>query len=125
MASILLLTGGKPLLADTTVITLKVAQSEISLYKMDTLFVSKDCLTGDCLALRPADKKAPPPDSPWVGHPAAAFCRANNGDYIVGNHPNGNEDGVCRFKDGSMIMDWDYYYRNRPKSKADMGIETN
>lgn len=87
----------------------------INLYYMSDsdIWVSKDCLDGLCMALTPPvvrkgeEEKLVNP--PWANQPAAFFCELHGGEYIVATHANGNQDGICRFKDNSMIMGWDYY----------------
>lgn len=79
------------------------------------VWVSEHCLGRKCLALaQPAVQRGPnetPDDPPWANNPAGDFCKQNGGEYLVAEHPNGNQDELCRFGDGSVIMGWDYYYK--------------
>lgn len=104
-----------PLWGEEAVLTLKIQDTAITLYKMEGVWVSKECLTENCLALQPPAQKEMPASNSYWGHPAAAFCALNGGDNVIATHPSGDEDGLCWFKDNSMIIDWDYYYRHERK----------
>lgn len=87
----------------------------INLYYLSDrdIWVSKHCLEGSCLALTPPpvqkNEEEELVNPPWANQPAATFCERHGGEYIIGTHDNGDQDGICRFKDSSMIMGWDYY----------------
>ena len=93
---------------------LKTPEGDLRLRKRDKDWVSENCLKGTCLALQTPRSSLPlPAESSWAPHPAASFCLANGGSYLKAQYPNGDEDGICRFKDQSFILAWNYYYLHR------------
>ena len=45
-------------------------------------------------------------------NPAAKFCVDKGGKSITVKDKRGNEKGVCKFKNGTQIDEWDYYRQN-------------
>ena len=45
-------------------------------------------------------------------NPAAKFCVDKGGKSITVKDKRGNEKGVCKFKNGTQIDEWDYYREN-------------
>lgn len=98
--------------------TLKTVQGELPLILKNELWVSPHCHKTPCLALkRPAKSAAKTEGSPYITQPAASFCESHGGKYLIGKYSSGNEDGICRFKDQSYILAWDYYYKFREQKK--------
>ena len=92
--------------------TLKTSMGELPLILKKDLWVSPHCLKAECLALKTTKKPSPKAtERKYITQPAAGFCEAQDGQYLTGKYSSGNEDGVCRFKDQSYILAWDYYYK--------------
>lgn len=92
--------------------TLKTNKGELPLILNNKLWVSPHCQKGDCQALKtPAKTSSKTQKSTYITQPAASFCESSGGNYLTGKYSSGNEDGVCRFKDQSYILAWDYYYK--------------
>ena len=51
---------------------------------------------------------------PAVGmaNPASVFCEQQGGKSEVRKDEQGNEYGMCRLSDGSVVDEWDYYRKN-------------
>ena len=49
-----------------------------------------------------------------MANPASVFCVKSGGESIIRKDEQGNEYGVCRFKDGTEVDEWDFY-RNSHK----------
>ena len=47
-----------------------------------------------------------------IPNPAAKFCVDKGGKSITVKDKRGNEKGVCKFKNGTQIDEWDYYREN-------------
>ena len=45
-------------------------------------------------------------------NPAAKFCVDKGGKSVTVKDSKGNEKGVCQFKNGTQIDEWDYYRQN-------------
>lgn len=45
-------------------------------------------------------------------NPAAKFCVDKGGQSVTVKDRKGNERGVCKFKNGTQIDEWDYYRQN-------------
>ena len=45
-------------------------------------------------------------------NPAAKFCVDKGGKSITVKDKRGNEKGICKFKNGTQIDEWDYYRQN-------------
>ncbi len=46
------------------------------------------------------------PDQGPVGHPALRYCEQVGGTRLIIIESNGDESGVCKFGDGSLIEEW-------------------
>ena len=99
--------------SDEMTLYLDYRKTKVTLCYIDVydVWVSAHCLSRECLALvRPTVQRGPNEiavNPPWSNNPAAVFCKQNGGEYLVAEHPNGNQDELCRFREGSMIMGWD------------------
>lgn len=62
----------------------------------------------------PAEKPAEQPEGAMVGmaNPASVFCEQQGGKSEVRKDAQGNEYGMCRLSDGSVVDEWDYYRKN-------------
>ncbi len=62
----------------------------------------------------PAEKPAGQPEGAMVGmaNPASVFCEQQGGKSEVRKDEQGNEYGMCRLSDGSVVDEWDYYRKN-------------
>ncbi|MGE3610815.1 MAG: DUF333 domain-containing protein [Bacteriovoracaceae bacterium] len=92
---------------------LKSESKTIELVQIKKNWVSKSCAKKKCLALQKAKRSPAQGSGAIIKNPAAEFCTANNGEYLKVTRSNGNEDGLCQFKDGSTILAWNYYMRNK------------
>ena len=45
-------------------------------------------------------------------NPAAKFCVDKGGKSVTVKDSNGNEKGICKFRNGTQIDEWDYYRQN-------------
>jgi len=54
------------------------------------------------------------PEQRMIGipNPASIYCEKNGGKSIIKLDGDGNEYGVCKFKDGKEIDEWDFYRKN-------------
>lgn len=54
------------------------------------------------------------PEQRMIGipNPASIYCEKNDGKSIIKLDGDGNEYGVCKFKDGKEIDEWDFYRKN-------------
>ncbi|EGF10484.1 TPA: DUF333 domain-containing protein [Neisseria bacilliformis] len=62
----------------------------------------------------PAEKPVGQPEGAMVGmaNPASVFCEQQGGKSEVRKDEQGNEYGMCRLSDGSVVDEWDYYRKN-------------
>jgi putative hemolysin len=92
--------------------TLKTVEGELTLIQKNDLWLSPHCQKGDCQALKtPLKTSSQVQTRTYITQPAANFCESKGGHYLTGKYSSGNEDGICRFKDQSYILAWDYYYK--------------
>ena len=47
-----------------------------------------------------------------MANPASVFCEQQGGKSEVRKDEQGNEYGMCRLSDGSVVDEWDYYRKN-------------
>lgn len=99
--------------AKNEILLLKTDSEKIEFVQLNQKYVTKDCIKKSCLALQKPKTFKLSKVGPWVQNPSALFCESNGGSYFVGTRENGNEDGICRFKDQSAILAWDFYLRNK------------
>ncbi|MGF6147193.1 Putative hemolysin [Kingella potus] len=61
-----------------------------------------------------ADQPAAQPESTAVGmaNPASVYCVEQGGKSEIRKDKEGNEYGMCRLPDGSVVDEWDYYRQN-------------
>ena len=54
------------------------------------------------------------PEQRMIGipNPASIYCKKNGGKSIIKLDGDRNEYGVCKFKDGKEIDEWDFYRKN-------------
>lgn len=54
------------------------------------------------------------PEQRMIGipNPASIYCEKNGGKSIIKLDGDRNEYGVCKFKDGKEIDEWDFYRKN-------------
>ncbi|WP_082729400.1 putative hemolysin [Leptotrichia sp. oral taxon 847] len=54
------------------------------------------------------------PEQRMIGmpNPASVYCEKNGGKSIIKLDSTGNEYGICKFKDGKEIDEWDFYRKN-------------
>ena len=45
-------------------------------------------------------------------NPASVYCMEQGGEFVIKKDEQGNEYGICRFKDGKEIDEWEYYREN-------------
>lgn len=101
-------------------LTLKSSDGKVWTFVIkDNYKVSESCLKTSCLALNTINQKEnkQTQSGKYLNHPAAGLCEIHHGKYIVGTYKNGDEDGICVFKDQSFILGWDFYKRHQPKKE--------
>ena len=47
-----------------------------------------------------------------MANPASVYCEKQGGKSVTVRDRKGNEKGVCKFKNGTQIDEWDYYRQN-------------
>ena len=45
-------------------------------------------------------------------NPASAYCVKQGGQSIIKKDSNGNSYGLCKFKDGKEVDEWEYFREN-------------
>lgn len=53
-----------------------------------------------------------------IANPASEYCIKKGGESIVKADENGGQYGICRFKDGSEVDEWEYYRNSKAGSKS-------
>lgn len=99
--------------ANNESLILKIGEEKIEFVQLNQKYVTKDCIKKSCLALQKPKTFKLKKVGPWIQNPSALFCESNQGKYLIGIRQNGSEDGICRFKDTSSILAWDFYMRNK------------
>ena len=49
-----------------------------------------------------------------TANPASEYCITQGGESITQKDETGAEYGICRFSDGTVIEEWEYFRQNRP-----------
>ncbi len=44
-----------------------------------------------------------------IANPASEYCVKQGGESHMRKHSDGSQYGMCRFKDGTEIEEWEYY----------------
>ena len=54
------------------------------------------------------------PEQKMIGaaNPASVYCVEQGGESIIRKDNDGNEYGICKFKDGKEVDEWDFYRKN-------------
>ena len=54
------------------------------------------------------------PEQKMIGaaNPASVYCIEQGGESIIRKDNDGNEYGICKFKDGKEVEEWDFYRKN-------------
>ncbi len=54
------------------------------------------------------------PEQKMIGmaNPASVYCVKQGGESIIRKDNEGNEYGICKFKDGKEVEEWDFYRKN-------------
>ena len=47
-----------------------------------------------------------------VANPASVYCVEQGGESIIRKDDDGNEYGICKFKDGKEVDEWNFYRKN-------------
>ena len=47
-----------------------------------------------------------------AANPASVYCIEQGGESIIRKDNDGNEYGICKFKDGKEVDEWDFYRKN-------------
>ena len=53
-----------------------------------------------------------------MANPASEYCVKKGGESIVKTDESGGQYGICRFKDGSEVDEWEYYRNSKTGSKS-------
>ena len=54
------------------------------------------------------------PEQKMIGmaNPASVYCVEQGGESIVKQDKDGSEYGICKFKDGKEVDEWEFYRKN-------------
>ena len=54
------------------------------------------------------------PEQKMIGmaNPASVYCVEQGGESIIKQDKDGSEYGICKFKDGKEIDEWEFYRKN-------------
>ena len=54
------------------------------------------------------------PEQKMIGmaNPASVYCVEQGGESIIKQDKDGSEYGICKFKDGKEVDEWEFYRRN-------------
>ena len=54
------------------------------------------------------------PEQKMIGaaNPASVYCIEQGGESIIRKDNDGNEYGICKFRDGKEVDEWDFYRKN-------------
>jgi len=47
-----------------------------------------------------------------MGNPASVYCVEQGGESIIKQDKDGSEYGICKFKDGKEVDEWEFYRKN-------------
>ena len=47
-----------------------------------------------------------------AANPASVYCVNQGGESIIKKADNGDEYGICKFKDAKEVEEWDFYRKN-------------
>lgn len=88
----------------------------VNLQKVDSAFVNDVCTQKSkktCLALKAFQGKKNTEKNPQQ-NPAAGYCALMKGENYIAENATGNQNDLCKFKDGSYILSWDLYLKHYP-----------
>ena len=49
-----------------------------------------------------------------TANPASEYCITQGGESMIQKDKTGAEYGICRFSDGTVIEEWEYFRQTRP-----------
>ena len=54
------------------------------------------------------------PEQKMIGmaNPASVYCVEQGGESITKQNKDGSEYGICKFKDGKEVEEWEFYRKN-------------
>ena len=54
------------------------------------------------------------PEQKMIGmaNPASVYCVEQGGESIIKQNKDGSEYGICKFKDGKEVDEWEFYRQN-------------
>ena len=54
------------------------------------------------------------PEQKMIGmaNPASVYCVKQGGESITKQNKDGSEYGICKFKDGKEVEEWEFYRKN-------------
>ena len=54
------------------------------------------------------------PEQKMIGmaNPASVYCVEQGGESIIKQDKDGSEYGICKFKDGKEVEEWEFYRKN-------------
>lgn len=54
------------------------------------------------------------PEQKMIGmaNPASVYCVEQGGESIIKQDKDGSEYGICKFKDGKEVDEWEFYRKN-------------
>ena len=54
------------------------------------------------------------PEQKMIGmaNPASVYCVEQSGESITKQNKDGSEYGICKFKDGKEVDEWEFYRKN-------------
>lgn len=54
------------------------------------------------------------PEQKMIGmaNPASVYCVEQGGESIIKQNKDGSEYGICKFKDGKEVDEWEFYRKN-------------
>mgnify|MGYP000921413317 FL=1 len=47
-----------------------------------------------------------------IANPASVYCVKQGGESITKQNKDGSEYGICKFKDGKEVDEWEFYRKN-------------
>lgn len=48
-----------------------------------------------------------------MANPASEFCVAQGGESVIQKADSGDEYGVCKLPDGTVVEEWEYFRKNQ------------
>ncbi|MDO5638794.1 MAG: DUF333 domain-containing protein [Neisseria sp.] len=68
------------------------------------------------LALTAACSSASAPQT-GTANPASVYCVEQGGESLTQKADTGDEYGICKLPDGTVVEEWEYFRKNNPAQK--------